>query len=73
MPFSCAASIAHAICLAMSTASRTRTGPRAMALGQRLALHELQHQEEGAGVLLQAINGGDVRGGSARPGGELRA
>ena len=31
------------------------------AVSQRLALDQFQHQEEDAGVLLQAVNGGDVR------------
>ena len=46
MPASCAASSASAICRAIGTASSIGIGPRAMTLGEVLALDQL-HDEEG--------------------------
>ena len=60
MPFSCAASSASAICLAI--ADRLVDGNRSalQALGEILALDELEHQVRLPVRFLEAVDGGDV-------------
>ena len=61
IPFSWAASSASAICRAISRASSTGIGPRASALVQALAVHELEHEKLAAIGFVQAVDCGDVR------------
>ena len=62
-PCSCAASRAAAICRAISSASGIGRPPRrpASAVGERVAFHELEHECQRSGGLLDAVERGDVR------------
>ena len=61
IPCSCAASSAAAICLAMSSASPTASGPSAMQVGKRRAIDQRHDQAAHSVSVLDAIDGSDVR------------
>ena len=60
MPCSCAASSASAICRAMGSASSSGIGPARDALGERLALDQLQHERATSVRVLEPVDRGDV-------------
>ena len=60
IPFSCAASSASAICLAIVSASSIGSAPFADALGQRLAGNQFHDQVMHAAGLFEAVDRGDV-------------
>ena len=60
MPFSWAASSASVSCRAMASASASRSGPPRKALGERLALDQLEDQRAHAVGVFQSIDRADV-------------
>ena len=61
MPFSCAASSASAICRAMRQRLGEWDRPLRDALGERVALDELEDERGRPVQLLEAVDGADVR------------
>ena len=68
MPWLWAASRASATCRAMAMASSTGMRPRLIRSAERLALHQLHDQEVAVGIVLDLVDGGDVRVIETRPG-----
>ncbi len=61
IPFSCAASSASAICRAMAIGLVYRQRPLRDALGQRLAVDQLEDEKLVAVCFMEVVDGGDVR------------
>ena len=60
MPWSCAASSASAICLAIVEGFVDRDGALRDAIRKRRAFHEFHHERDGPVPLLEAVDRGDV-------------
>ena len=61
MPLSCAAARASAICRAVSRTSVDADAPALDAVGERRSLHQLQHERGRGALVLDAVDGADVR------------